>query len=63
MRSKTKLNGEMPLGSPSIGHRCPGQWLASGQEGVVSGGGETILGADKGGGEAVQLAAILSSGL
>jgi len=49
--------------TPPIGHRCSGRWLASGEKGVASGGGETILGADKGGGEAVQLAAILSSGL
>lgn len=53
----------MSLVIPSIGRRRRGRWLASGEEGVASGGGETILGADKGGGEAVQLAAILSSGL
>lgn len=61
MRSKSWRNCDTLLVTAPFSHcrRC--RWLASKEEGA-SGGGDSILGADKGGGEAVQFAAILRSG-
>lgn len=61
MRSKSWRSHDTLLVTPLISHRRRCRWLAGGEEGA-SGGGDTILRADKGGGEAVQLAAILRSG-
>lgn len=60
MRSKSWRNCDTLLVTLLVRHcrRC--RWLAGGEEGA-SGGGDSILEADKGGGEAVQFAAILRS--